>query len=557
MIFAVLLTGRLFWLQVVKAGYYKLLAADQHELSAQLDPVRGEILVHDRTSSNGTYPLAANRTLHLMYAIPKQVTDPVVTAAALQSVYELDEATLLKRLSKANDLYEPLAHGLTDEQKAAVEALNLEGIAFLDERERYYPEKNIGSHLLGFVGYDGDRKLGRYGLEGGWDEELAGKKGSIRAEKDAGGRIILSAADAWQPAVDGADLLLTIDRTIQYEACRRLDAAVLKHGADGGSVVILDPKTGAIRALCGAPDYDPNNYREVTDAKYFLNPATQITYEPGSVFKPLTMAAALNDGKVTPDTTYTDTGEIKVGSFTIKNSDEKSNGVQTMNQVLEKSLNTGAIFAMQSIGPERFRDYVTMFGFGAASGIGVSEVNGNVKALNAKQEIYAMTGSFGQGITVTPVQLAAAYGVLANGGKLMKPYVIDEIRHSDGTVTKTEPTVVREVITAKTAATVGGMLVNVVRNGHGKKAAVPGYFVAGKTGTAQVPDPAGGGYLKDVTIGTFAGYAPVEDPKFVIITKIDHPRDVQFAESSAAPLFGEIARFLLSYDQVQPAESQP
>lgn len=553
---AVVIVGRVGWLQVAHGAYYRLLAEDQHQLSAQLEPTRGQILVHDSSSPNGTYPLAANKTLHLLYAIPKQITDPVAAASAVKPFVTLDDTTLLARLSRPNDLYEPIQHGLSDEQMKSIQDLKITGLDFIDETERYYPEKNIGAHVIGFVGFDKDTKVGRYGLEGSWQTELAGQKGSILAEKDAGGRVILSAAQTWHPAVNGDDLLLTIDRTIEYEACRRLDEAVQKHGADGGSLLIANPQTGAILAMCGAPDFDPNDYQATKQVERFLNPATQITYEPGSVFKAITMAAALDQGKVTPDSTYTDTGEVKVGSFTIKNSDGKANGVQTMTQVLEKSLNTGAIFAMQSIGPTLFDQYVHGFGFGAGTGVDIGETAGNIKPLDTHKDIYAMTGSFGQGITVSPLQLLMAYGVLANGGKLMKPYLIEEVRKPDGTVTKTSPTVVRQVIAEKTAASLAGMLVNVVQNGHGQKAGVPGYFVAGKTGTAQVPDPHGSGYLKDVTIGTFAGFAPVEDPKFVMVAKIDHPRDVQFAESSAAPLFGDLAKFLLSYYHVQPVAAK-
>lgn len=560
MVFAALLGLRLFTLQVLQHGFYAALAADAHQLNEQLLPTRGQILVHDAESATGTYPLAANRTLHLLYAVPKQVTNPAATADALLPLVNVTKDELLKRLDKPNDLYEPIQHYLTDDQQAAIAALKLPGIAFSDEQTRYYPEKNLGAHLLGFVGYNGDVKAGRYGLEGYFEKDLAGQRGYIQAQKDAGGQLIATAAQIWQPAVDGSDLVLTIDRTIQFEACRQLDEAVQKHGADSGSVIILNPKTGAILAMCGAPDFDPNTYGNVTDVKTFLNPSTQIPYEPGSVFKAITMAAALNEGKVTPETTYTDTGEVKIGTFTIKNSDNKAHGVQTMNQVLEQSLNTGAIYAMNTIGPARFADYVKAFGFGSASRVELDESAGNISGPLSKKDIYATTGAFGQGLTVTPLQLAMAYGALANGGKLMQPYVVDRINKPDGSSVATELKVVRQVITPAVAATIDGMLVRVVQNGHGKRAGVPGYFVAGKTGTAQIPDPKTGKYLPDLTIGTFAGFAPVEDPQFVMVTQLVKPRDVQFAESSAAPLFGSLAKFLTLYLHIPPSTtdtSQP
>ena len=554
-LFGLGLAWRLFSLQIIQHGLYAALADDQHQFSEQLIARRGEVLVRDGTSNSELYPLATNRTLFLLFAIPKQIKDPLNVVEKLKPLITLDEETLKKRLSKENDLYEPIEHGLTDEQKKSISDLKLPGLYFEQEATRYYPEQSIGGHLLGFLGFDENKQIGRYGIEGYHEKTLAGSRGYIKAEKDAGGQLIATAAQYWQPAVDGSDLILTIDRTVQFEACRKLDEAVQKHGADSGSLVILDPKTGAVVAMCGSPSYDPNNYRDVKDIARFVNPVTQVPYEPGSVFKPITMAAALNDGQVTPETTYTDTGEVKVGSYTIRNSDLKSNGVQTMTEVLEKSLNTGAIYAMNKIGAKRFEQYVKAFGFGQATGIDLDEREGNIATLDTGREIYATTASFGQGITVTPLQLASAYAVLANGGKLMRPYVVERERKADGTEQVTEPRMIRQVITPKASATISAMLVRVVQNGHGQRAGVSGYFVAGKTGTAQIPDPKTGEYHPDQTIGTFAGFAPVEDPKFVMVAQVVRPRDVQFAESSAAPLFGEIAQFLLLHYGISPTDS--
>jgi cell division protein FtsI/penicillin-binding protein 2 len=551
-IFAASLVIRVGWLQIAEHKLYAALADDQHKLSQQLTPTRGQIFVHDDQDADGLYPMATNKTLHLLYAIPAQISDPVAVATALQPLTTVSLEELLKKLSKKNDFYEPLQHNLTDEQQSAISALSLPGIEFSDETSRYYPEKNIGSQLIGFVGSNGTQKVGRYGVESAFEKLLAGTQGYIKASKDASGNLIASGAQFWEPAVDGSDVVLTINRAVEYEACRQLDEWVELHGASGGSVVITNPTTGAIIAMCGNPDFDPNAFNTVTNVSAFANAATQDTYEPGSVFKPLTMAAAINEEKVTPETTYTDTGSIKVGSFTIKNSDNKAHGVQTMNQVLEESLNTGAIFAMQQVGPGKFYDYLQGFGFGTKTGFGLSEGAGNISALKSGKEIYAMTGSFGQGLTVSVLQLTNAYAALANGGKLMKPYVIDQIRTPDGKIETTKPEKIRDIVSPKTASTIGAMLVNVVEKGHGKRAGVPGYYVAGKTGTAQIPDPNGSGYLENVTIGTFAGFAPVEDPKFAMVVRVDRPKDVQYAESSAAPLFGKIAKFLLSYYHVAP-----
>jgi len=263
---------------------------------------------------------------------------------------------------------------------------------------------------------------------------------------------------------------------------------------------------------------------------------------------------AVNEEKVTPQTTYNDEGFVKINSYTIENSDKKAHGIQTMTQVLEGSLNTGAIFAMQQIGTEKFRDYVKDFGFGATTGSPIQgESTGNISNLDLPGEIYAMTGSFGQGISVTPLQMVSAYGVLANNGKLMKPYLIAKTLNPDGSTNEeTQPEAIRQVIKSETATIIGAMLVNVVENGHGKKASVPGYYIAGKTGTAQVTSTNGRGYDPNNTIGSFAGFGPVSDPAFVMLVRIDHPRDVTFAESTAAPLFGDIAKFLLHYLHISP-----
>ena len=554
-IFAAILSMRLIDIQIFQHGFYEALAANQHELYEKLLPKRGEILVHDPDNAGKYYPLATNKINYLIYAEPKRVTSPGTAARELAPLLELEEAEILPRLEKEGDLYEPLKHDVPEEIKNKISALNLTGIKFQEELSRYYPDKNIGAHLLGFVGWQDDVRAGRYGLEEYWNKELAGESGFLQAEKDAQGRWITFGTKLFQEAKDGDNLVLTIDRTIQYEACTTLNEAVQKHGADGGSVIIMDPATGAVIAMCGAPDFDLNNYREVEEVNTFINPATFYIYEPGSVFKPITMAAALDQGKVTPATTYEDTGAEKIGKYTIKNSDSKTHGVQTMTQVLEQSLNTGAIFVARQVGPEIFEEYVKKFGFGQKYGLELSsEAQGNISLLAGQKELNMATASFGQGIAVTLLQMTNAFGAIANNGNLMEPYVVDEIQKPDGQMIKTEPRVIRQVVSSKTATTLGAMLVNVVQNGHGQRAGVPGYYVAGKTGTAQIPREDGPGYDPDHTIGSFCGFAPVDNPRFVMCVKLDRPRDVQWAESTAAPIFGYLAQFMLNYYGVPPEE---
>lgn len=544
---------KLFWIAVIDHGFYAALAGNQHDVERTLTPERGEIFVRD-AGSEKLYPVATNREVFTVAAEPRVIKDPTAAAHAVASALELDELVVKAKLSLPLDPYEVLARYVPVETANQLRTLDLPGIIFESARARSYPESGIGGHIVGFVGSDEQGNLaGRYGLEAAFDDTLRGTTGKLVAEKDIAGRLIPLGKRKIEEATDGADLVLTVDRTVQFTACDTLKRAVAKHGADGGSVIIADPKTGAIIALCSAPDYDPNAFGKITDPSVFLSPAVSRQYEPGSIMKPVTMASALEAGAVTPRTTYEDTGVVKIGPEEIKNSDEKSNGVVDMTEVLVRSLNTGAIFAMRSIGPVKFRSYLERFGFGSATGIEIApEARGDLAALKQRGEIYAATASFGQGISVTPLQMLMAFGVLANNGKLMKPYLVAEVRRADGSVTKTAPVVVREVISERTATLIGGMLTAVVERGHGKRAAVKGYYVGGKTGTAQVPRKDGRGYETDVTIGSFIGFAPVQDPKFVMITRIDHPRDVKFAESSAAPLFGELAKFLLAYYKIPP-----
>ncbi|MFH1187308.1 MAG: penicillin-binding transpeptidase domain-containing protein, partial [bacterium] len=288
------------------------------------------------------------------------------------------------------------------------------------------------------------------------------------------------------------------------------------------------------------------------DISVFNNQAILHAYEPGSIFKAVTMAAALDLDKVTPDTKYNDEGFVKVDRFTIRNSDGMANGWQTMTQVLEKSLNTGAIFAAKQIGNKEFLNYVQKFGFGNKVGIEMGgEALGDINSLKNLNDVYTFTASFGQGITVTPIQMINAFAAIANDGKLMKPYLVDQIIDCDGKSAKTLPQQVRQVISPRAAILLKAMLVSVVNKGYDKKAFVKGYNLAGKTGTAQVSD-AGGGYSEDKFNHSFVGFGPVDDPQFVILIKINSPHDVRFASTSTAPIFGKLAEFILKYYEIPP-----
>lgn len=561
-LYSALVFFRLFQLQVIQHDRYLARAEDQHVVQKELDPNRGSIYIHDYQAGDAViYPVAINKKFYEVFAVPDLIKNPVQTAKLLAPLLELEEEqekSLAERLSKEEDVYEPIKHKIDEEKKIAIEALALAGIKFNEEIFRYYPEGENIAQVTGFVGFKGDDLVGQYGLEGYWQKQLAGEKGFFTFERDAAGRLIPLARRVKAEQENGADLVLTLDRSIQFTACNSLKLAVEKHGAEDGSVIIIDPKTGAILAMCGYPSFDPNNYGEAEDYKVYNNYNISEPYEPGSMIKGLTMAAALDVGAVTPATTYEDTGSVEIAGYTLKNSDEKAHGIKNMTQVLEESLNTGAIFAAQQIGVKLFRDYFERFGFGQTTGIQMeNEKPGDISSLKKltekkASEIFMYTASYGQGITATPLQIVSAFAAIANGGKLMRPFVIDEVRHANGKVEKSEPQLVRQVISSKTATTLSAMLASVVKSGHAQRAQIPGYYIAGKTGTAQVADP-NGGYLADKTIHSFVGFAPIEDPRFVMLVKLNHPKGVRFAESTAVPVFAEIAQFLLNYLHVPPS----
>ena len=402
-----------------------------------------------------------------------------------------------------------------------------------------------------------DRPTGFYGIEGYFDTLLAGTPGFFQTERDVAGRWIALSDKMVREAQDGADIVLTMDRTLQYMACKALNDGAKRYDAKGGTLIIMDPFTGQIMAMCSNPDFNPNFYSKVDSGSVYNNTATFQAYEPGSIFKPIIMAAGIDLDDVQPDSTFVDTGSEKIDVYTIKNANDKVYGKQSMTGVLENSINTGMIHVARQMGVDAFRDYVQRFGFGEVTGIELdTESAGNISSLDKKSEIYMATASFGQGITVTPLQMVQAYAAIINGGNLMRPYIVDEVRYPDGRVEKRQPTTVRRVISARTSVLLSGMLTSVVKNGQAKKAQVPGYYVGGKTGTAQIGG-SGGAYLENATNHSFVGFAPADEPRFVMLVKFDRPSAAVYADATTAPVFSELASFLLNYYDIPLITASP
>ncbi len=552
-IFFLLLAGwilvRLATLQIFQHNYYATFALNAHEFAEKIHPERGKILFQD-TRSGTEYPAAVNREYALLYAVPKEIppAEVLTDATFLSNLFNYSveqKGALISKLSQPKSVYAVIEKKVDDDIVDAIKAQKMKGIYFGSQEYRFYPEQNIGAPVVGFSAIDDNGSLvGKYGAESFWQKELAGTGGFQMGERGALGSWITLANRTFAPSTNGSDILLTIDRAVEFKACERLRQGMEEYAAKSGALILMNAQTGAIVAMCSLPDFDPNNYSKVADIRAFNNTAVFGPYEPGSVFKSITMAAGLDLGLVTPETTYTDPCSIKLNGHEIHNAEGRCWGMQTMTQVLEKSLNTGAAWVEQKIGPDKFEQYVKKFGFGKKTGIELAaESVGDISSLARKGDIFGANGSFGQGLTATPIQLVAAYAAIANGGTLLKPFIVQEVRHPDGTKETTKPTVVAQVFSAHAAKLLDGMLTSVIER-HYHKAQIDHYYVAGKTGTAQIADH--GKYSDTRTNHTFIGFAPATNPQYVMLVKYEEPNQ-PWAELTAMPVFKDVMQFTLQY----------
>lgn len=554
-----------------------------------------------------------------VYAYPPEITNFSNSAKTLAPLVNIPSAKLEKIL-KGENRYVPIKARLSPEVSDQIakmiskEKSKWAGIGMQEQYFRYYPEKKLASSVVGYVNRE---NIGQYGIESSFNTQLQGIAGKFQTKKDSVGRQITVGDSILQPAIDGDDIVLTIDRSIQLKVEEILASAIKEYNADGGQIVILNPKTGAVTAMANYPTFDPNNYGDVfkkietsfTEEElknlypakeegvyyYYTNPLTLSRYpvfekkdkdgkshysryenfvgpevyhnkvvawpyEPGSCFKTIAMSAAIDDGDVTPNTTYNDTGPVGVDmniytgkyDFEIKNSSGYY-GLVNMTTILSKSLNTGMTFVAKKMGAALFYSYLKKFGFLDRTDIEFeTEALGKVEYFDNWTESELATHAFGQGLTVTMIQMANAYAAVANGGILMQPYIIDEMRHPDGASNKTDPHEIRRVISEDTSAKITKMLINAVENGVAKEARVDTHFVAAKTGTAQT-------YKNNrvltglgTTITSIVGFAPVNDPQFVIAIKLDYPRSSMWCADTAAPTFKKVAEYLFDYYNIPP-----
>ena len=513
------LTVNFYSLQIEKGGQYSARAESQYRAAGEFEPERGNIFFTDK--NNTAVPAAIKKYYPQIFAVPKEIDYPELIADRLAPLLEMTVEEILERISSEESYYRLLKKKSPLELAGQIQSLNLTGIYVRPEPYRFYPHNSLASHILGFV-FEGS---GRYGMEAFYDEVLKGERGYVSED-----RVIMPK--------NGQDIYLTIDYYVQAAAEEVLGKLVNTYNAAGGLVIVMHPQKGDILAMAGLPNFDPNQYGEF-EMQTFLNPAVQAIYEPGSIFKVITMAAGIDSGKISPETEFVDKGEVIVNNRIIRNWDLKAYGQVTMANVLEKSINTGTVFAAQKMGRDIFYNYLKRFRIDEKTDIDfVGELRGNIKNFQKNQDIYFATASFGQGIAVTPIGLLTAINAIANKGVMVKPRFL-----------ASSPEKTSRVISESSSRQVVEMMVSAVDKAQIAK--ISGYTVAGKTGTAQVPDFLVGGYTDEV-INTFVGFAPAYEPRFIILMRLDKPTGAPLAGQTIVPAFRELTQFLLNYYNVSP-----
>jgi len=569
-IIVLIFIARLFELQILGRDFYISKEKRIEDIPAE----RGEILIKEEDQF---YPLAINTTRYDLIASPVNIKEGEIKNWINQMI-ELDVLDIkekisengnhplileenqdnikikemIERLSKKGDYYELIKKDLTKRKVEEIKSNNVKGIFFEPKTKRYYPENNLFSHVTGFLGYNAGNPQGQYGVEEFLNDKLTGKPGKRELSLAAGEKDFLASKIKKAPK-DGKDAILTLDHSIQFFTCSLLKESINKYKADTGSIIVMDPKTGSILSMCNQPDFNPNQYSKVKDLKTLKNNSIAFAFEPGSIFKPLTMASAIDQGVVEAETTFFDPGEIKVEDFTISNVKNRRFGRVDMTEVLEKSINTGIIFAAKKLGKQNFRNYLKKFGFGSLTGIALAgEEGGDISNLDKISKTYFYTASYGHGISATPLQIISAFNAIANSGKLIKPRIVAGFR-SNNQLDLNDPKLIRQVIKTKSANIVSAMMVSVVKNGYGKKAGLKGYNIAGKTGTALIPKKGEREY-SDKVIHSFIGFAPAENPRFTALITLRNPKTEDFSDATAAPTFGKLAEFILDYFNVPPTQ---
>ncbi|MEA3452814.1 MAG: penicillin-binding protein 2 [Patescibacteria group bacterium] len=545
-----IIISRLVFLQIIKGEFYRALANGQQEIFQSISGQRGEIFLYDKDK---LVLVATNKGRQFCYVSPKMISNKEGIAELIAPILDIDKEKFLTQLEDNKDkLFLLVKRKISSEEADKVIELNLEGVYLDQERLRYYPYNDLASDVLGFVNKD---DKGQYGIEGYWNDLLIGKEGWQKVDYGPFGRFLRGDNNG---SIKGVDIVLTIDKNIQAQAESLVKEFSEDFGFETAQIIVIRPSDSRILALIDYPAFNPNEYQsyaEKKDIELFKNKAIQALYEPGSVFKAVTMASALNEGKIKPDTIYIDKGHLTIRDREISNYDNRIWGKSTMTEVLERSINTGAVFAQSQISNTAFLDYLTRFGLFEKTEVKLQgEVYSENKEFKKGWDINFATASFGHGIEMTPLQMIKIYGAIANHGTLVPPYIVEGVVE-DGQVKKIDrENDSKQIILSQTALDTTKMLVSVTEEGYGKPARIPGYYVAGKTGTSLIPysslDINQSGY-SDQTWQSFVGFAPAFDPEFVIIVKLDNP-NTRTASESAIHIFQKLGKYILDYYQIPP-----
>ncbi|MEX0917290.1 MAG: penicillin-binding protein 2 [Candidatus Paceibacterota bacterium] len=550
---ALILLVRLYFVQVVHGEIYSSHADRQYVNSGSTLFDRGSIFFEDKDGR-----LVSGATLKSGFILaldPRAIEDKKVTYQALSQIVSLQEEDFLKRAGKKTDPYEEIATGLDSEIAEKIEALGLRGVNLYRERWRYYPGDTLASHTIGFVGWKGDERSGRYGLERYYNSTLSrdgsnSPYGNFFAEVFAN----IHKTIFKQGSARAGDVITTIEPSVQLELEKLLHEVRKEWNSTLVGGLVIDPSTGSIYALAVVPNYNLNEFGAVKDASVFSNPLVERVYEMGSIIKPLTMAIGLDTGAVTPLSTYDDKGYVELDGARISNFDGKGRGVVPMQEVLNQSLNTGAMFIMQQTGKEKFRTYLKNLAIDEETGIDLpGEVAGIANNLESPRDIEYATASFGQGIAMTPVATVRALGALANNGIIVTPHVAKRIEYELGDVKEVSFGDERRVFSDETSETITRMLVEVVDSALlGGTVALPNYSIAAKTGTAQIAKEGERGYYEDRFLHSFFGYFPAYDPQFLIFLYNVEPQGVRYASQTLTHPFIDMTKFLINYYEIPP-----
>ncbi|MDO8610378.1 MAG: penicillin-binding protein 2 [bacterium] len=535
--------SKLFYVQFIKpvnpgAGAYL------H--TGKINAERGKIF--DRNMN----PLVLNQNSYLLFAEPKIIQDKDYLIRQLSSVLQIPEASLSAKYDETK-VWLALHSGIDEDMKKKIDSLHLKGIGLDYSMSRYYPEASLAAHLVGFVGKNNiNEDTGYFGLEGFYDKDLIGLPGFLESERDLLGMPIFIGTQERTNSENGRDLVLTIDKTVQEISKRKLLEGMESYKAKSGCVITADPFTMQIFSLVCLPDYSIEKYYKFSE-EYFKDSAISDLYEPGSTFKPLIVAAALQEKKIKPDSIFNETGPVTIGEYRIQTWDNKYEGEISITRILEKSSNVGMIYIGSKLGDENVFNYLKKYGFGELTGIDLQGEDSSY--LKQKKDWYPIdyaTATFGQGIVTTPIQMIRAFASVINGGKLMRPYVVEKMIGSNGKETVIQPKMERQTISKSISDIIKKMLVDTVEHGEVKWAKPKGYVVGGKTGTAQIALQ--GHYDASKTIASFIGFAPADNPKFITLVILKEPQSSIWGSETAAPIFFEIAKELLVYYNIAPQQ---